>query len=71
MRTLPKKGVQLMLTLLCNLAWFLLGGFWLGMSWVVVGLLFCYTIIGIPFGFGYFKVAKVGFAPLGKKVVRK
>lgn len=60
-----------MLTLLCNLAWFLLGGFWLGMSWVVVGLLFCCTIIGISFGFGYFKVAKVDFVPLGKNAVRK
>ena len=28
-------------------------------------------LLGIPFGFGCFKIAKVSFAPLGKKVVGK
>lgn len=29
----------------------------------------CITIIGIPFGLANFKLARVSFAPLGKKVV--
>ena len=36
---------------------------------VIAGMLYCCTIIGIPFGIGCFRIAKVSFAPLGKKVV--
>ena len=73
-----------MLALLCNLAWFLLGGIWLGLSWVVAGLLFCCTIIGIPYGIasclatfavplgvGRFQIAKIGFALSGKNRQKK
>ena len=59
-----------MLALLCNLAWFLLGGIWLGLSWVVAGLLFCCTIIGIPYGIASFRIAGFAFFPFGKDVVR-
>lgn len=46
-------------------------GIWLWIGSVLSGLLMCCTIIGIPFGIACFRIAKVSFAPLGKKVVSK
>jgi len=40
-----------------NVIWFLLGGVWLAISHALFGVLFCITIIGIPFGIQHFKLA--------------
>ena len=53
---------------LANIIWFLLGGIWLGLSWFLLGLLLCLTIIGIPLGKQCFKAASITFMPFGKKV---
>ena len=53
---------------LANIIWFILGGIWLGLSWFVLGLLLCITIIGIPLGKQCFKAASITFMPFGKKV---
>ena len=55
--------------LLGNILWFLVAGFWLGMSYVIAGLIMCITIIGIPFGIQAFKLAGFSFWPFGKAVV--
>ncbi len=52
-----------------NLIWFLFGGVLLGFGWIIAGLLWCITIIGIPLGFQCFKIAGVAFFPFGKKIV--
>ena len=52
-----------------NLLWFIFGGFWQGLSWLVVGLLWCFTIIGIPIGLQCFKFAGFTFFPFGKSIV--
>ena len=54
--------------LIANIIWFIFGGLWLGLSWALLGLLLCITIIGIPLGTQCFKAAKLTFAPFGKKV---
>ncbi|MBQ9151535.1 MAG: YccF domain-containing protein [Clostridia bacterium] len=54
--------------LIGNILWFILGGIWLGLSWALLGLLLCITIIGIPLGTQCFKAAKLTFAPFGKQV---
>ena len=56
-------------TFLLNVIWVIFAGIWLWLSAVIEGVLFCCTIIGIPFGIGCFRIAMVSFAPLGKKVV--
>jgi uncharacterized membrane protein YccF (DUF307 family) len=38
------------LRLIFNIAWFILGGFIMGLAWWMVGLLCFISIIGIPFG---------------------
>lgn len=54
---------------LANIIWFLTGGWLLALLWTICGLLFCITIIGIPFGLQCFKAAKLSLFPFGKKVV--
>jgi len=38
-----------------NILWFLLGGFLISLVYFVVGLFYCVTIIGIPFGYQLWK----------------
>ena len=51
-----------------NLLWFVLGGFWMGLGWLLAGILWCITIIGIPIGTQCFKLAGLAFFPFGKEV---
>ena len=56
--------------LLGNICWFIFGGFISGMAWVLSGALWCITIIGIPFGKQFFKIAKLALRPFGAYIVR-
>ncbi len=56
---------------LLNFLWCVLAGLWLALYHVCVGVAWCITIIGIPFGLANFKIASVAFAPLGKVIVSK
>ena len=51
-----------------NILWFIFGGLPLGLGWVLVGLLWCITIIGIPVGKQCFKLAGLAFFPFKKEV---
>jgi uncharacterized membrane protein YccF (DUF307 family) len=53
-----------------NLIWFLFGGLGGALSFFT-GLLWCITIIGIPFGKQHFKLAGLALAPFGKTIVEK
>ena len=55
--------------LLGNLLWCLLGGLVSALSWALAGLLWCITIIGIPFGLQFFKIARLALLPFGSRVV--
>lgn len=52
-----------------NLLWFVFGGFWMGLGWVLSGVLWCVTIVGIPVGLQCFKLAGLAFFPFGKQVI--
>ena len=54
--------------LIANIIWIIFGGLISALLWVLAGVLFCITIVGIPFGVQCFKFAKLAFAPFGKKV---
>ena len=54
-----------------NLLWVIFFGFWLGLANAIIGIGYCCTIIGIPWGIASFNLAKASFAPLGKRVVSK
>lgn len=51
-----------------NLFWFIFGGLIMGATWVLAGLFWCITIIGIPWGVQCFKFAKLSLFPFGKEV---
>lgn len=51
-----------------NLLWLICGGLVMGLSWLLVGILWCITIIGIPIGMQCFKFAQLAFMPFGKEV---
>ncbi len=52
-----------------NVLWFVLAGWWMALSHLLLGVVLCLTIIGIPLGLGNFRLAAVAIAPLGKKIV--
>lgn len=52
-----------------NLIWLIFGGLLSGISWLIAGLVWCITIIGIPVGLQCFKFATLSFAPFGKEVL--
>lgn len=51
-----------------NMVWFLCGGFLSGLGWMVAGILWCITVVGIPIGVQCFKIAGLTFLPFGKEV---
>ena len=59
------------LGLVGNIIWFILGGWYLALMHLIVGVGWCITIIGIPFGVAHFRLMKQAFAPIGKAVVPK
>lgn len=48
-----------------NILWAIFGGWWHCLCYYLVGLIFCITIIGIPFGKQYFKLGQFILTPLG------
>lgn len=55
---------------LLNVLWFLISGLELALGNLVIGCILCITIVGIPFGMQFFKIAKLSLAPFGASVVR-
>ena len=53
---------------IANVLWFIIGGFAIGVTYLIVGFLFCVTVIGIPFGLQIFKLAKLAAFPFGAEV---
>lgn len=56
------------MSILGNILWIICGGLISGLSWLLAGLLWCISIIGIPYGLQCFKFASLSFAPFGKEV---
>lgn len=52
-----------------NVLWFVFGGLLMGLSWAIVGLVWCITIVGIPIGVQCFKFASLAFWPFGRQVI--
>jgi uncharacterized membrane protein YccF (DUF307 family) len=55
---------------LMNLIWIVVGGFWIFLTHIVLGLLLYITIIGIPFGRQHFKLAAIALTPFGREIIR-
>ena len=55
-------------SLLANVVWIVLIGLWEAIAYVALGVAFCLTVVGIPFGLQAFEMAKLSFAPFGTEV---
>lgn len=51
-----------------NIFWLIFGGAIISLYYALIGLLFCITIIGIPFGVQLFKMAGFALWPFGREV---
>ena len=57
--------------ILLNILWIICGGLVSALGFWFAGIICCITVVGIPFGKQFFKIAKVALFPFGKKVVRE
>jgi uncharacterized membrane protein YccF (DUF307 family) len=62
----PEAGVA---SLIGNILWVILFGWWLAIGHLVTGALLCLTIIGIPLGLANFKIIPISLVPLGVRIV--
>lgn len=54
-----------------NILWFIFTGLLSGIGYFLAGLIWCITIVGIPFGLQFFKLSKLMFFPFGKTITPK
>lgn len=53
---------------LANIIWAVTTGIPMALENLIAGLALCITIVGIPFGKQYFKMARLALAPFGVKI---
>jgi uncharacterized membrane protein YccF (DUF307 family) len=68
-RTLVRRDDAGVGSIIGNVIWFVLAGWWLALGHLVTGVLMCLTIIGIPLGLANFKLIPVSLTPLGRRIV--
>ena len=54
--------------LIGNLLWFVFTGLLSAIAWLFAGVVWCITVIGIPFGVQCFKMARVSLWPFGTRI---
>ena len=67
----PKPNATGCLQIIMNVLWIIFGGIEVALSHLTLGVVFCCTIIGIPFGLQHFKLMLYSLLPFGHEVVRK
>ena len=55
--------------LLLNILWFILGGWISGTAWILAGVIFAITIVGLPWTPAAFRMAGFSYWPFGKTIV--
>lgn len=51
-----------------NVIWWFVGGLPIAATHLLWGLIFCITVVGIPFGLQHFKLMKLALLPFGRTV---
>jgi uncharacterized membrane protein YccF (DUF307 family) len=64
----PTAGI---FSLLGNVIWLVVAGWWLALTHIVTGIALCLTIIGIPMAIANFKLISISLLPLGKQIVSR
>ncbi|MGA4540511.1 YccF domain-containing protein [Uniformispora flossi] len=68
-RTVVRKQSAGVGSMLGNILWIILFGWWLAIGHLVTGFALCITIIGIPLGIASFKMIPISLTPLGHDIV--
>ena len=59
------------MSIVFNLLWIVLGGFFVFLGYIIGGIALCCTIVGIPWGFQLFKLAILALFPFGSEVTSR
>jgi len=68
-RTIERRPEAGIASVIGNILWIILFGWWLTLGHLIGGVLLCLTIIGIPLGLASFKIIPVTLVPLGVRIV--
>ena len=68
-RTLVKREDAGAGSLIGNVIWIVLAGWWLALGHIITGIAMCITIIGIPLGLANFKLIPISLLPRGRDIV--
>ena len=58
-------------SLLLNILWIVLGGFWMAVGWMVAAVLMAITIIGIPWARAALTIAAYTLFPFGQRAISR
>jgi uncharacterized membrane protein YccF (DUF307 family) len=68
-RTIDRRPTAGVASVIGNVLWILLFGWWLALGHLVAGVMLAITIIGIPLAAGSFKIIPITLLPLGVRIV--
>ena len=68
-KLVQRKQEPGLLSILMNVIWILCGWWEIACMHLVFGLIFCITIVGIPWGIQHFKMAVGSLFPFGTEIV--
>ena len=60
-----------LLSLVLNILWIVFGGLYMAAGWALAGLLMALTIVGLPWCFAAFRIARYTLLPFGQTVVSR
>ena len=59
------------MALLLNVVWLVCGGLWMAAAWLIAGVIMAITVVGLPWAFAAFRIARYTLTPFGHAAVRK
>jgi uncharacterized membrane protein YccF (DUF307 family) len=68
-RTIERRQDAGVGSMIGNVLWIVLFGWWLALGHLIAGVALCITIIGIPLGIASFKIIPVTLVPLGVRII--
>lgn len=68
-RTVVRKPTAGVASVIGNIIWFIVAGWWLALGHIVTAIAQFITIIGIPLGLANLKLVPVSLMPLGHQIV--
>jgi uncharacterized membrane protein YccF (DUF307 family) len=68
-RTVERRPEAGAASMIGNVIWLILFGWWLAIGHLIAGVALCLTIIGIPLGLASFKIIPITLLPLGVRII--